>query len=224
LNRPRLSEVPDLLELAFAIGIVVVIAKSIIVRSWFVSGDVSAATLVSSMLAYLLVSRALRSRASSFERVFTSLIVVVSGIWLYETTYHYAYGSTLPYIFVNLFTFGQFSNISTSASEPFNYFPLPWALLMVSLPLVGFRFMTLNKWFAVCIISSAVLFGVWISLGYPQWVYPGLFFGKRLIQISPESTALYGRIFSSVTKLAIKLIPASLFLGRKLMSQQDYPR
>jgi hypothetical protein len=222
LDRLRPSNVPDLIDWAFAIGIVLVIAKSVVTGSWFFSGDVSAATLTSSMLAFLLVSRALRSRAGSFERVFTSLIVVVSGIWLYEITYHYAYGSTLQYFFVNLTTFGQFSNLSTLGSEPFQFFPLPWGLVMVSLPLVGFRFMSLNKWFVICIASSAVLFAVWISMGYPQWVYPGLFFGPRIIKVSPDSTVFYGRILTSVTKLAVKLIPASLFIAKKWSDRQGF--
>jgi len=208
LIRPGVRDVPDIVDWMFAAGIVLVIGKSILATSFFYSGQVLSATLLSSMLSFLLVSRSLRARGISFERIFISLTAVVSGIWLYEIFYHYGYVSNFSAVFENLLTW----NIDTGVGT---YFPLSWAMIIVVLPMSRFRLMTVNRWFLTCVALSLLLYGIWVSIGYPQWLYPGSFFGSPIFKISSDSTALYGLVFNSITKFTVALIPASLFISKR---------
>ncbi|MCL4355978.1 MAG: hypothetical protein M1311_05255 [Thaumarchaeota archaeon] len=200
----KLRILPDAIDAVFVLGILWVIGKSFLTSSFIYSENTLAATIIASLLAYLIVSRRLRSKGLSFERVLLALSAVVGGIWLYEILYHYAYVSTISAIFDNLTTL----NINTGMGT---YFPLPWAIVMVAMSLVGFRYMRLNKGFYLCVLLTAVAFAIWVAIGYPQWLYPGSYFGTPIIRISSESTVFYGFLMNSITKFTVILIPATLY-------------
>jgi len=166
-----------------------------------------AASVAAPMLSVLVVSRVLKGRGFSIERYFVGLASAVSGIWLFEILYHYGFLTTIPYVLDNLQTF----NIDTGMGT---YFPLSWALIMVSLPFVAYASMSINRVLVLCSVSAMVLFGLWVGIGYPQWMYPGSFFTNRLIEVSPTSAAAYGLFFNTVTKVVVILTPCSLFLRR----------
>jgi len=166
-----------------------------------------AASVAAPMLSVLIVSRSLKERGVSIERFFVGLASAVSGIWLFEILYHYGFLTTIPYVLDNIQTF----NIDTGLGT---YFPLSWALIMVSLPFVAYKRMSINRVFVLCSVSDLVLFGLWVSIGYPQWMYPGSFLTNRLIEVSPSSSAAYGLFFNTVTKAVVTLTPCSLFLRR----------
>ena len=203
----KTATVLDSIDAVVAVGVVCVILKSLITASWFFTGSVLASSVATPMLSVLIVSRVLKERGLSIERFFVGLTTAVSGMWLYEILYHYGFLTTIPYVLENIQTF----NIDTGLGT---YFPLPWALIMVSLPLVAYKHMSINKLFVLCGFLTLVLFGLWISMGYPQWMYPSLFFTNRLIVVSPTSAVAYGLFFNTVTKVVVILIPCSLFFRR----------
>jgi hypothetical protein len=205
----KTATILDSVDVVIAAGVVLIILKSVITDSWFFTGGILASSVVAPMLSVLIVSRALKDRGLSIERFFIGLTAAVSGIWLYEILYHYGFLTTVPYILDNVQTF----NIDTGLGT---YFPLSWALIMVSLPFVAYKHMSINKVFVLCGVSTFVLFGLWISMGYPQWMYPGSFFTNRLILVSPASAVAYGLFFNTVTKAVVILIPCSLFYRKGL--------
>ena len=204
MKTPRIL---DLIDAAIATGVILVILKCLITNSWFFTGSVLAVSVAAPMLSVLVVSRALKGQGFSIERFFIGLASAVSGVWLFEILYHYGFLTTIPFVLDNIQTF----NIDTGLGT---YFPLSWALIMVSLPFVAYRFMSINRVFILCSVSALALFGLWVGIGYPQWVYPGSFFTNRLIDVSPDSAASYGLFFNSITKLFVVLTPCSLFLRR----------
>jgi hypothetical protein len=199
----------DVIDVAFAIGALLAAFKSVATRSFLFTGNVLSATIIASILSFLLVSQSLKKKGVSTERIFIALTATVSGIWLYEAVYHYAYPNTPFAILNNLSTIDIQSGVGT-------YFPLPWAIIMVSLVFVGVRHMRLNKWFYLCVISTVIAFAMWRSIGYPQWMYPGKCFSTPIVHVvTRESSVLYGFLFNSITKFTVIPIPASLFLPKK---------
>lgn len=181
-----------LLETAFLVIGFLGIAYSLAFRTFFIASGVLTASVVGPAFAMVVASRGLRMRGVGFERVFVGLACSVSGIWLFETLYHYGWNGTFTALSTNLLTF----NIDTGMG---NYFPLPWAIIMIVLPAVAYKRMNVNVIFVLLLLGTLAGFWAWTNAGYPQFTYSG-----------PDS--LQGAIYNTVTKLLVCLLPASLFL------------
>ncbi len=161
-------------------------------RTFFVGSGVLVASLVGPSLAIVVASRGLRAQEVGSERIFVGLSSAVSGVWLFEILYHYGWSGTFSSLSANLLTF----NIDTGMG---NYFPLPWAIIMVVLPAVAYRRMHINATFLLLLLGTLIGFWGWTNAGYPQFTYSG-------------SYAVEGAVYNTVTKLLVCLLPASLFL------------
>jgi len=161
-------------------------------RTFFLGSGVLVASVVGPCFAIVVASRGLRTQGVGFERFFVGLASAVSGIWLFEILYHYGWNGTFHALATNLMTF----NIDTGLG---NYFPLPWALIMVALPAVAYRRMRVNVVFILLLLGTLLGFWAWANAGYPQFTYVG-------------STAAEGAAYNTITKLFVCLLPASLFV------------
>lgn len=193
----NLKSVPILVEYAFLTIAASVTIYSIIFGTFFIDYKVMSATVVGNSLGVYITIRSLRIRSVGPERIFVGFASAASGLWLYEACYHYAWifaGRTeaLYAIPRNLLTL----NINTGEGS---YFPLPWAIIMILLPAVAYRYMRMGGMFITVLGLSGLTFYLWISAGYPQF-----FDGKFM-----------GTVYNSVTKFLVYILPASLFDGDK---------
>ena len=85
---------------------------------------------------------------------------MTSGIWLYEIAYHYSWG--LDGLLSDLSRL----SISLGGDVPF---PIYFASFLVALPLVVRQYVGLNRPLLVIAASSAILFVVWLAIGFPQF-------------------------------------------------------
>jgi hypothetical protein len=194
LRHPReMFSLAVLLEGAALTIVAVGVLYALVSRSLFITSGVLVASLVAPALAIVVASRGLRSQGFGSERIFIGLCAAVSGIWLFEILYHYSYAGSFAALPANLKTL----NIDTGLG---NFFPLPWSLIMVALPAVAYRRMSINPVFLLLLAAAVVSFWFWITAGYPQFDY------------TTGSLALDATVYNTVTKLVVCLLPASLFL------------
>ncbi len=223
--RPKLADFADLFMLGvilFATGV------SLLNRSWLFTGSALSASMVGFALCYLIASRCMRSQKDlGVQRVFISLAVMVSGVWLFEIAYHYGWLVPISFLQKDLMRF----DINTPQGT--NPFPLPWAFIMVCLAATGIRYMRLNRWFYLC---AALAFGTmvfWIAIGYPNYFHPEWWPHKPIyLQVIPrefanalrppgsDTIAFWGGFMNSLTKVLVSIVPATLFVrpGRAALS------
>jgi hypothetical protein len=207
----RLRSLPDVIEAACVIGIAAVLSYSLLRWSPILKGELLSASPISYASAYLLTSRLLRRQGVGALRIFISLCSMVSGIWLYEVFYHYAYGGvSFDRLVEEASTVGA---LTPAVGGPF---PLPYSVLMVLLVFVGYHYMRLTRWFFICLSISLLTFYLWVATGYPQFHHPEWWPSSTpLLAIIPaerEAIIAYGLLFNSLTKLPTVLIPSTLFL------------
>ena len=137
---------------------------------------------------------------------------MASGIWLYEIAYHYSWGlGGLQSDFSTL-------SVAIGGNVPF---PIYFAIFLTVLPLVGRRYMTLNRVFFLAASLSAILFVIWLSIGFPQFwcvcaskplsnvLLPGDYV-KPDGWLKEASVEPLGYVMNSLTKL-LSVVPALLF-------------
>ncbi len=217
--RTKLADVVDL----FMVGVILVsLAVALVNHSFLLTSRLLAASLVASALCYLLASRSLRRcERVGFERIFLAGAAMVSGIWLFEVLYHYGWVESWQLFSESFTTF----NINTPARR--KPFPLIWAAIMVSVVLVGARYMRLNKWFYIVLGMGLSVLALWMAVGYPShnqpWRSPEL---AEVIELIPPDLAhpssparpgwafivFWGGLFASAAKLLICTLPATLYM------------
>ncbi len=216
--RPKLADAADL----FMVGVIVfALAVSIINRSWIFTGHALTASIVGFALCYLITSRALRpQRDLRMTRIFLSLAVMASGVWLYEIAYHYGWGVTWAGFWA------EASTLSINTPMSGSVYPLPWSILMVALVFTGIRYMRLNRWFFLTLALSLITFGLWIAVGYPGYFNPQVWpHGDPMLDLIPpgfahstrgtpagDVIAFYGGLFNSLTKILVSILPATLYV------------
>lgn len=198
-----------------AVGIGIYLAlRSVWERTWLFDSSgphgILSATMISLFFAYAAVSRCLRVLgAGPVERMAIAAATTLAAIELYELFYNGGFltvtsflwlGNSFPYLSVLV----QGSTILTVAGF----------LVLFLLMFTGIRYMRLNRFFYTDLALSLLTFGLWIAVGYPQ------FFGNGC----PNYTnchppyALEGYLFNSVSKFFVDLLPATLYVPRRLRS------
>ncbi|MGD1119261.1 MAG: hypothetical protein ABR886_07210 [Dehalococcoidales bacterium] len=214
------------LEYLILLGILVVIAICIFKRSFFVSGATLGASAIGWLSAALLASYGLKKQGMKLSRIFYVLATMVTAIWLFELLYHYSYG-----ISWSIFS-EDIRYISVYTTD--RVFPLIWSLMMISMVFTGYKYMNVGRWFWITLIVSLALFLFWIWIGFPQWSHPDWFpTHKQIIPLIPRSyknapteTArnyIYhvSLVINSAAKIAISILPSTLFLGKDKMRKID---
>ena len=201
---------PDAIDVLCMIGIAAALGYSILRWSPLLKGDLLAASPISYASAYLITSRLLRRRGLGTLRVFISLSSMVSGIWLYEIFYHYAYGvESLGMLLEEVGTIGL---LTPAVGGPF---PLPWSILMVLMVCVGYQYMHVTKWFFTALSLSLITFLFWVAVGYPQFHHPEWWSSSNaLLAIIPpgrDMVVAYSFFFNSLTKFPTAILPSTLF-------------
>ncbi len=221
-----------LLECAILVLIAALTLVAVVTHSFLIVGDTLFASAVSALASLLMAMVFLRRQGVGKERVVMALTSSVSGIWLYELVYHYSYldyktnslATNLSYFIADL----KFLTINTDGRE----FPLIWAIIMISLPLVGYRYMRLNRIFVATLLASLSLFSVWIIVGYPQFTNPQEWpVMTPMWFLIPASYAytnsplvmFWAFVFNSATKL-LAVVPSVLFYDPKRGIGFSWPR
>jgi hypothetical protein len=218
---PKVADLADLFFVGVIVLSVVVAAAN---GSFVVTGKALAASLMGFSLCYLITSRNLRGREGvGAERMFIALATMVSGVWLYEIAYHYAWGASARALWRDL------TWLSVNTPRSGSPYPLAWSLLMVSLAFVGARHMRVNRWFLLTAVLSLVTFALWLATGFPNYFNPQWWPSKNpsigLIPLSYRHptigsseaalVAFWGGVFNSATKILVSILPATLFLGAR---------
>src|SRR5258706_6574106 len=137
-------KLPDLVDLGMVGVLTLSFAVSVLRQSFVLVEFLLTASVMGFALAYLMASRSLRRRkVSPSVRIFTSLCVMVSSVWLFEIVYYLWGWEAWAKAPEGLFTF--------RLTTPVNDYNLSWALLMVGLAMVGVRYMGPNKWFLAAV-------------------------------------------------------------------------
>jgi hypothetical protein len=171
------------------------------------------ASIVAYATCFALTMWFLRGRIGLIDRFFISSATMVSGIWLYELVYHYCFFLVAPIDFVGLWNafLQDLAFISVQGSG--GIFPLVYAVLIICLPMLARKYMSLNRYFALVLFASLVLFGMWVWEGYSQYIYPQWLTGT---QSKINYDLMRGYIFNSLTKM-LAVLPALLFYKRRSM-------
>ena len=160
---------------------------------------------------YLAIAVFLRiSDVSADESFIICLTSAISMAWLYEFLYHFSfwnswnYGKT-PYFFL----YG-------------NTLFLNYALIALT-ALSGYRYMKANRWFWLALITMAILWIFWITIGFPQYAFPQklyLFAWPRIVISNPYALAFP---LNAITKLLLGMTYVLLYLPsrQKLSMAKD---
>lgn len=210
----RPKDIIDLTDILIAICIIYLVIRIFFVGP-LLTGRLLNSSLIAYLLSYLVVSRVLAIKGIGYQRMFHSLATSVSGLWLFEIFYHFAYPN--PPFIEDL----MYIDISMGNGT----IPLIWSIIMVSMVFTGWRYIKLNKWFWIISFLTLVSFYLWVATGYPQFFDPQWWPSSQpTIEIipsdyrhatTPEAIQMIsnvGVIFNSITKILTCLIPSSLFI------------
>lgn len=175
------------------------------------------ASLVFMILSIAVASFGLKRQGVGVERFFLSLAAMVSGTWIFEFLYHFAFPGSwdLDKILSQATSF----NVNITPTQ----FPLLWGSILIVLPFGGLRYMRMNPVAVLVIFTTLVVFGLWFFTGYPQFAHPEnwptRFDRIPLIPRSLRGThssviVFWGYLFNSLAKIGV-LVPATLFLKGK---------
>jgi hypothetical protein len=200
------------LELIVGVAIVAIVAYEALSRSYYFNGNFAIHSLVTYAACFALCSFFLnRQKVEMADRVLYSLATMAAGIVLYEIVYHYGFGITSTILLRDVTYFGL------DAAN--GYFPLVWFLIIIAIPFLGRRYMKMNKSLIAIIAFEASVISLWLSIGYPQPVYPSWFPAHSpVLNLIPysngvpdtNSIVLYGTLFANMAKV-ISVIPAFFF-------------
>ncbi len=159
------------------------------------------ASVIAYSASFALTMLFLRNRTKLFDRVIISALTMTSGIWLYEIAYHYSWG--LGGLLSDLSRL----SISLGGDVPF---PIYFAGFLVAMPLVVRQYFTLNRLFVMVVAISAILFVVWLAIGFPQFWCICSYEPVWGVWWPRESVEPLGYVMNSLTKL-LAVVPAFLF-------------
>ena len=176
------------------------------------SGTVLTASVIVYGFTFVLAEYLLRRQGAGFERFFIASTCVVSGIWFEKGLYHFGYYTQA--LKIHDFVGGATTLTFNTTGE---FYPLIWTALMISLPLVAYKYMKINKALIITGIVGLTIYLSWISVGYPQFFAPEWFPSTpQWIQWTPKSNSeivFYGYFFNSLFKV-FALMPALLFFKK----------
>lgn len=171
------------------------------------SDEILPASLIAYAACFLTTFYFLGPRVRFLERFMISVSAMISGIWLFETVYHYSWG------FGGLATDLSQLSIAYGGNAPF---PIYYALALILLPLIGSRYMSLNVFLLAILGASITLFGLWLFLGFPQFWCNCEFRTFLGSSLPAKWTVTAGYILNSAAKL-LCVVPAFLFYNPELL-------
>jgi len=136
---------------------------------------------------------------SAAESFIISLTSAISMVWLYEILYHFSFWDSWnygkpPYFLLNGNTiFLNYAIISLTA-------------------LSGYKYIKANKWFWLALITMAILWIFWITIGFPQYSFPQTLYVSawpRIIIGNPHALAFP---LNSLTQLLLGTAYVLLYL------------
>ena len=214
----RLSGI-GIYEIIAVLAMLAVVIFCLVQRSYFVRGYVLGASIVAYIMAFFLASFGLKKQGMGLERIFFAVAATAASRFLFEIVYHYSFPVNGREIINNL------ANFSTNTSEA--NFPLIWAVMMVLVIFTGYKYMQVTRWFWIAAGISAVLMGIWVFSGYPQWVHPGQWpIRSVLIPLIPQEYAHapteiahaaitnVSLILNSLAKIAVCSLLPALFINK----------
>jgi hypothetical protein len=165
--------------------------------------------------AFLITLHSFWKRGLKARGFFYGVAVVISGSTFYDIVYHYAFGSRNWGLEITT----DLKMINSNGSG--RNIDLLWMLMMCSVPLIGYEYMHLNRWFWFTVGLGFAGFVLWILAGYPQFFQPAYcsaFTHCENILIpqmnSSADRVFVGYVFNSFTKVLL-LAPALLFYPRR---------
>jgi hypothetical protein len=166
------------------------------------SHDLMPASVICYAACFVLTLYFLRG-ALLIDRIMISVATMISGIWLYELIYHYMWGfSGLP---------TDLSRLSIALGGPVP-FPIYFCMALVSLPLLGWRYIRINPVFILVSVASILLFATWSFYGFPQFWCACSYKTVWGTWLPSQTVEPLGYLFNSLTKI-VCIVPALLFNG-----------
>ena len=142
------------------------------------------------------------SGVSVAERFIISLTSMVSMIWLYEILYHFSYW--------NSWNYGVFLYFLLESNNIFLIYGL------VSLTaLSGYKYMKLNRWFWIVLLTMASFWVFWITIGFPQFEFPNVLFDSALPRLVIDNPHAFSFPLNAITKLLLGLAYVLLYLPNR---------
>jgi len=139
------------------------------------------------------------SSVSVAERFIISLTSMVSMIWLYEILYHFSYW--------NSWNYGNFPYFLLKSNTIFLFYGL------ISLTaLSGYRYMKVNRWFWIVLLTMAILWVFWITIGFPQFESPNVLFESPLPRLIIDNPHVFAFPLNAITKFLLGLAYILLYL------------
>ena len=200
-------------ELMASLVILAVALYALVLGSYNVAGT---SLLYPSVICYLvcftLTSCFLNRQGVRFlDRLFISVLSMISGIILFEIVYHYGFG--IPNL--NDFLTHELTFLGNQSAN--GYFSLDWYLLIFSSLFVARKYMAFSKPLVALASFGAIVMFAWIGSGYPQlfdppWVanYAPIYQTFHVVYSSQNMIAEYARYFNGIAKI-VSIIPAFLF-------------
>jgi len=163
------------------------------------------ASAIAYVSCFILTMFFLRNETKLLDRIMISSAAMVSGVWLYELAYHYMWG------FSGLLTDLSAPRINNGGNVPF---PIYFAIFLICMPLLVRRYISLNKPFIIVSATSALLFGVWYAIGFPQFWCVCSYEPIWGVWLNRASVEPLGYVMNSLTKL-LAVVPAFLFYRQR---------
>ncbi|MGZ4850272.1 MAG: hypothetical protein ACXV2C_02700 [Candidatus Bathyarchaeia archaeon] len=163
-------------------------------------GGIFWASWMTFAIVYLGVSIFLRMNGVPAAEIFIiSLTSLISMIWLYEILFHFSFWDSWnygkpPYFLLNVNTiFISYGLISLSA-------------------LSGYKYMKANKWFWLALLTTAVLWIFWITIGFPQFEFPKVLYDFAWPKIPINNPQALAFPLNTITKLLLSFSYVLLYL------------
>ncbi|MDH2901069.1 MAG: hypothetical protein PXY39_08855 [archaeon] len=203
------------LELILGLGIATIALYALLSNSYFVSGGLLYASVISYALCFTLTFFFIhRQNVNLVDRLAYSILSTLAGIIFFEFAWHYGFGISLAQIAKDSSFLGNNGWVT---------FPLDWYILILATLFVGRKYMEVNKSLIIVCLISGILMFAWIGSGYPQdfpppWTanYFPIYQTFHVVYTNQAMIIEYSRIFNSITKI-IAVIPAFFFNKKKAL-------
>jgi hypothetical protein len=139
---------------------------------------------------------------SAAESFVISLTSMISMIWLYEILYHFSFWDSWNYGTPPFFLLKE------------NIIFLNYGLISLS-ALSGYKHIKITKWLWLVLLTGAILWIFWITIGFPQYEFPQQLFNFAWPRIPIDDPYALAFPLNSLTKFLLGLTYVCLYLPNK---------